>query len=291
MKHLPIALLMSFAVLITAMDAVAQEPTFTNVPYVTNGGERQQLDIYLPKNYQETEKLPVVVWIHGGGWQSGNKDNMPGKVLLEQGYACVSINYRLSEQAIFPAQIEDCKAAIRWLRANAKIYHFDPERIGVWGSSAGGHLVALLGTTNNKKVFDVGENLDQSSTVQAVCDLFGPTDLVTFFDMPERKNNPNNPIEKLLGGSGTEKKELAALASPMTHVSKESPPFLILHGTADKLVPLSQGTLFHEALKKAGVDTEMIVANGLGHDRVAFTAPEKMNDIVAFFNKHLKGKQ
>ena len=288
MKHLTITLLICWAVFVAAADVVAQLPTFANVPYVSGGGERQQLDIYLPQNYREIEKLPVIVWIHGGGWQNGSKNDMPGKALINQGYACVSINYRLSQHAVFPAQIEDCKAAIRWLRANAKKYHLDPERIGVWGASAGGHLVALLGTTNHKKDFDVGENLDQSSAVQAVCDIFGPTGFASFTHVP---NYPDNPVEKLLGGPLAEKKELAALASPMTHVAKENPPFLILHGTDDRVVPLVQSTQFHEALKKAGVDAEISIAEGAGHNRAAFTTPEYMRTISKFFDKHLKNEQ
>ena len=288
MKHLWTALLIFSAVLMTATDASAQKPTFANVPYVTGGGERQQLDIYLPANWQEAEKLPVLVWIHGGAWYAGSKDGLPGREFLAQGYACVSINYRLSQQAVFPAQIEDCKAAIRWLRANAGTYHLDPEKIGVWGSSAGGHLAAMLGTTGHVKDFDVGENLDQSSVVQAVCDFFGPADFFTFRATSQARADKNSPEAKLIGGSIAEKPELAALASPVTHVTKEASPFLIFHGTNDQTVPVNQGQGLYDALKAAGADAEVRIVEGAGHNMGQFTTPEGKEAIARFFERCLK---
>src|SRR5437868_4772034 len=151
-----------------------------DLEYVANGHERNKLDLFVPESADGP--LPLIIWVHGGGWQAGSKDGCPplrgGHT--QRGYAVASINYRLSGHAPFPAQIEDCKAAIRWLRAHAKEYNLDPKRFGVWGSSAGGHLVALLGTSGDVKEFDVGANLDQSSRVQAVCDYFGPTDFTVF---------------------------------------------------------------------------------------------------------------
>jgi acetyl esterase/lipase len=138
--------------------------------YVEGGHERHKLDLYLPEKAEGP--LPLLIWVHGGGWQNGSKDGCPPlrAGYIERGYAVASINYRLSGHAVFPAQIEDCKAAIRWLRAHAKEYNLDAKRFGVWGSSAGGHLVALIGTSGDVKEFDVGDHLDQSSRVQAVCD-------------------------------------------------------------------------------------------------------------------------
>jgi acetyl esterase/lipase len=287
------------------------QPTFANVPYVPNGGDRQQLDIFLPANYKEREKLPVLVWIHGGSWQSGSKDDM--KMILPlmplfmggkgnfvtQGYACVSINYRFISQAPFPAQIVDCKTAIRWLRANAKTYNLDPDRIGVWGVSAGGHLSAILGTSPHVKQFEVGENLNQSSAVQAVCDLFGPTDFTIVFDILE--NPPPEIAEFLegrdidglarmaLGGTVTEKRDLISQMSPIVHITKDCPPVLIVHGTDDKLVPVSQSTRFHEALKKAGVDVELVLIEGAGHDQTIITQSRGLfPKIGEFFDKHVK---
>ncbi len=160
-----------------------------DLEYVAGGHERNKLDLYLPEEDPEAAR-PLVVWIHGGGWQNGSKDRCPLVRLVPQGFVVASINYRLSQHAVFPAQIEDCRAAIRWLRANAAKYHIDPARVGVSGASAGGHLVALLGTSAEMKEWDgVGGNADQSSRVQAVVDLFGPADFTNF---RSRRNNPDS---------------------------------------------------------------------------------------------------
>jgi acetyl esterase/lipase len=258
-----------------------------DIAYVEGGHERQRLDLYLPEKAQEA--LPVVVWIHGGAWQAGSKDGGgPALPLTAKGYAVASINYRLSQHAVFPAQIEDCKAAIRWLRANAAKYHLDPERIGVWGASAGGHLVALLGTTGDMKDFDVGGNLDQSSRVQAVVDWFGPTDFPT---IGQHVNAAVGPVAQLLGGPISENLEKARKASPITYVSKSAAPFLIMHGDGDKTVPLPQSERLAEALKKAGAEVTLEIIKDNGHGGPGFTSPESRKLIEDFFAKHLgKGR-
>src|SRR4051812_42005020 len=147
-----------------------------DLPYVASGSPAQRLDLYLPA--KSTGVRPLVVWIHGGGWVGGSKNQVNAAPLLASGYAVASVEYRFSQDAIFPAQIEDCKAAIRWLRAHATEYELDPAHIGAWGASAGGHLVAMLGTTSETHEFDKGENLDQSSGVQCVLDWFGTSDFL-----------------------------------------------------------------------------------------------------------------
>jgi hypothetical protein len=161
-----------------------------DLTYVENGHERHKLDLFVPE--KADAPLPLIIWVHGGGWQNGSKDGGPPlrNGYTERGYAVASINYRLSGHATFPAQIEDCKAAIRWLRAHAAEYRLDARRFGVWGSSAGGHLVALLGTSGEVKEFDVGAHLDQSSRVQAVCDYYGPMDFTVFVTKPGAETNP-----------------------------------------------------------------------------------------------------
>ena len=156
-----------------------------DLAYVADGHERHKLDLFVPE--KADGPLPLIIWVHGGGWQNGSKDGCPPLRggYAGRGYAVASINYRLSQHAPFPAQIEDCKAATRWLRAHAREYNLDPNRFGVWGSSAGGHLVALLGTSGDVKAFEVGANLDQSSRVQAVCDYYGPTDFIAFVTTPD----------------------------------------------------------------------------------------------------------
>ena len=206
-------------------------------------GEANKLDLYLPGK-KSSHPLPLVIWIHGGGWQAGSKENPKGLGLLKAGFAVASINYRLSQQAKFPAQIEDCKAAVRYLRANAKKYDLDPNHIGVFGESAGGHLVALLGTTGDVKDWNGdGPNKDVSSRVQAVVDFYGPTDMLKMKEEADLKaafdaNAANSPLGKLFGGPIQEHKELAEKANPITYITKKAAPFLIMHGDKDNIVPL-----------------------------------------------------
>ena len=255
-----------------------------NIAYVENGHERNRLDLYLPE--KSAGRLPLVVWIHGGGWTAGSKENPPGLALVGHGYAMASINYRFSQHAVFPAQIEDCKAAIRWLKAHAEKYSIDPSHIGVWGASAGGHLVALLGTTAGVKELEgSGGNLDQSSRVQAVVDWFGPSEMST---MGELAKQPDSVVAKLIGGPVAKNQEKARKASPLAYVSKDSAPMLIMHGDQDKLVPLDQSERLAAALEKAGVDAHLEVVHGNGHGGPGFNTAESRKLIESFFDKHLK---
>ncbi|MCU0786401.1 MAG: alpha/beta hydrolase, partial [Verrucomicrobia bacterium] len=230
---------------------------------------------------------------HGGAWRAGSKENCPARRFVARGYAVASINYRLSQHAIFPAQIEDCKAAIRWLRAHAAEYHLDPKRFAAWGSSAGGHLVALLGTTGDIKDFDKGEHLDQSSRVQAVVDWFGPTDFTQMskYSLPNSKfdhDAAEAPEALLIGGPVQENKDKAARANPITYVSKADPPFLIMHGNRDNLVPYQQSELLRDALQKAGVPVTLKIIEGAGH---GFGGPEVNRTVEEFLDAQLKGKR
>ena len=229
-----------------------------NLSYVTRGRPSQTLDLYAPKNARE---VPLIVWIHGGAFLFGSKEGFPVEPvplhLLLDGYAVASINYRLSREALFPAQLEDCKAAIRWLRAQAEEFGLDPNRIGVWGASAGGHLAALLGTAGGIGDFEVGENLNYSSRVQAVCDFFGPTDFLQMdaHRLPDGQihNGSESPESKLIGGPIQDNPEKVRRANPITYLGKSAPPFLIVHGTLDRLVPFNQSQLLAAALETGGI--------------------------------------
>lgn len=262
---------------------------YRDLEYVQKGHERQKLDLYLPE--KSAGPLPLIIWIHGGGWQNGSKENCPPlrDGYAERGYAVASINYRLSGHATFPAQIEDCKAAIRWLRSRAKEYRLDPARFAAWGSSAGGHLVALVGTSGDVKAFDVGANLDRSSRVQAVCDYYGPTDFMAFVSTPGYASHASatSPESKLIGGAVKDNREKAARANPITYVSKDDPPFLIVHGDKDPTVPINQSQLLHEALKQAGVNVHFHTIRGAGHGQ-GFGGPEISPMVEAFFERTLK---
>jgi acetyl esterase/lipase len=252
--------------------------------YVAKGHERQQLDLYLPE--KSDGPRPLIIWIHGGAWRGGSKDKCPAVPFVARGYAVASINYRLSQHAVFPAQIEDCKAAVRWLRAHARKYGLDPERFGAWGASAGGHLAALLGTAGDVKDLEgQGGNLDQSSRVQAVVDWFGPTDLLK---MGGSHDNPKSPESLLIGGPVQQHKEKAARANPITYVTRDDAPFLILHGDKDPTVPYNQSELLAEALKKAGVEVTLRRVAGAGHGGKDFNSPENRRLMEEFFDRHLK---
>ena len=263
-----------------------------DIEYARVGDKSLSLDVYVPETAEPGKKLPLVVWVHGGAWLGGDKRGGPFLRLANKGYVLASVNYRLSQEAIFPAQIHDCKAAIRFLRANADRYGVDPDRIGVWGSSAGGHLVALLGTTGDAKEIegDVGDHDAVSSRVQAVVDWFGPTDLTLMGKQsgPESKMDhdaPTSPESKLVGGPIQERKELARTANPITYVTRDDPPFLIMHGDKDPLVPWRQSEILRDALKAAGVDVAYHLQPGAGH---SLPGPEMLAMVERFFDAKLK---
>jgi acetyl esterase/lipase len=264
-----------------------------DVPYAGTKNPRQTLDLLLPKTPKADKPLPVVVNIHGGAWMSGDKSNgtpMLASMVASGDYAAVSIGYRLSGEATWPAQIHDCKAAIRWIRANAAKYHLDPERIGVMGGSAGGHLVAMLGTSGGDEALegDLGPYKGVSSKVRCVVDQFGPAELSTMGDAPSSldHNSPNSPESKLLGSPILQSKDAAKAASPITYVSKDDPPFLIIHGDKDMTVPFNQSEKLTKSLKGSGVDVLFIKVEGGGHG--GFRNPEVFKRVRQFLDKNLR---
>ena len=258
-----------------------------DTPYVAGGGECQRLDLFLPPG---ATRVPLVVWIHGGMWSTGSKaDNVP-LWLLEEGFAVASVNYRLSGAAVFPAQIEDCRGAVRWLRAHAAEYGIDSERIAAWGESAGGHLAAMLGTTANAAVFDAGDTTGASSRVQAVIDFFGPSD---FLQMDAHRlaggsvhDSPDSPESRVIGGPVQDNQKMVARANPIAYVSGDAPPFLIVHGDSDPLVPHHQSELLASALQGAGVPVTFYTVKGGGHGR--FTDPALPKLVKQFLAERLR---
>ncbi|MDR0704705.1 MAG: alpha/beta hydrolase [Planctomycetaceae bacterium] len=256
-----------------------------NIPYIKNGGIHQQLDLYLPKNYQTaTQPFPLIIVIHGGGWIGGSKDSAKfvewSRFLAENGYAVAAINYRLRPKFLLPTQIIDSKSAVRWLRANAKRYNLDAEHFGAIGSSAGGHLASSLGTSAHVKEFDQGENLDQSGTVQAVVDFCGPSDFLTF--------RADEKSAKGLFGENAGNQDIIEKTSPLHTVTKNAAPFLIVHAIDDERVPMEQGKRLHESLQKSGVESDFIELSSGGHGSPLFKSPETKKRILDFFGKHLK---
>lgn len=262
-----------------------------DLTYAKAGEHELKVDLYLAKEYES--KPPLVVWIHGGGWRQGSKDRCPFKWLAEEGYAVASVQYRLTDKARFPAQIHDCKAAIRWLRASAEKYGYDAKRIGAVGISAGGHLVALLGTSGGVKELEgkLGEHLDQSSRVQAVLDMCGPTDFILRWkENPEKRNSADSPVGLLLGGAVSEKQELARLASPASHVTKDDAPLRIVHGTNDPLVSPRQSEHLRDLYQKAGLEVTLELIQGGGHVPREFFDKTRRELTLEFFDKHIKQK-
>ena len=301
---------------------------FRDIAYVERGGPRQRLDLFLP---ERPDAVPLVIWIHGGEFRKGSKTQNVPLWLVEEGYAVASINYRLSPwvpqdgnvrapsglsaegamsddavergvepcsrlealsgHAVFPAQIEDCKAAVRWLRASASQYGIDAGRIAAWGESAGGHLAAMVGTAGGIVSFDVGAHLGVSSRVQAVVDFFGPTDFLQMdahrLPTGEVHDTPDSPESRVIGGPIQQNKDRVARANPITYVSSDAPPFLIVHGDSDPLVPHHQSELLESALAKAGVPVTFYTVKGGGHGR--FTDPALSMIIRRFLGEQLRG--
>lgn len=256
-----------------------------DLAYIANGHARQKLDLFMPRDAEAA--APLLVWIHGGGWREGGKENCPGVGMVAKGWVVASINYRLSQHAVFPAQLEDCKAALRFLRAHAAEYHIDKDRVAVWGASAGGHLAALLGVTGKTREFDVGAHLDQASSVSCVVDWFGPADFLHWPELPvDPGTDRKGVVAQLFGGPVAGKLELAKKASPVTWVGKDSAPMLIMHGAQDPLVPLQQSEALAAALKAAGVPCQLQVYPGQGHGGPRFNDDAARALMVGFVEKH-----
>tara|TARA_R110002096_G_scaffold173997_4_gene349576 strand:- start:13223 stop:14338 length:1116 start_codon:yes stop_codon:yes gene_type:complete len=264
----------------------------SDLDYAGNDNPKQKLDLYLPKELGD-DPLPVVCWIHGGGWKAGDKSNgtKVARLATTGSYAGVSIGYRLSTEAPWPAQIHDCKAAIRWIRANAEKYNLDPDRIAVWGSSAGGHLVAMLGVSHGVADLEgtIGPHTGQSSDVACVVDYYGPTELLTMNDHPSKidHNAPNSPESILIGGAIQANKDRANNASPITHVTADDAPTLIVHGTKDDLVPYPQSVDFEKKLEASGVSATFVTVQDGGHGRGFGPAIQKL--VETFLAQQLLG--
>jgi acetyl esterase/lipase len=215
---------------------------------------------------------------------------------LQHGFAVASVEYRLSGEAIFPAAIEDCKAAVSFLRNQSERFHLDPNRFGAWGSSAGGHLVAMLGTTGDVDVFETHPISQQTpSHVQAVCNWFGPSDFLRMNDFPSNidHNSPDSPESKFIGGPIQQNRDKCREANPITYVSPQDPPFLHLHGDKDRLVAYNQSELLHAALQKAGVATTLhkVIDGGHGFRGAAESREQIAQRSIDFFNNQLKINQ
>lgn len=236
----------------------------TDLTYCTTpDGVALKMDLYPPTGAAQAGPTPAVLYVHGGGWMQGDKTEGGGAglypLLQRSGFLVAAINYRLAPQYKFPAQIIDVKCAVRYLRAHAAAYNIDPQRIGAVGGSAGGHLVALLGVTTAEAGWDSGEYADQSSRVQAVVDMFGPTDLT------QLRLNPRRGYGQEVFAIQSADDPLLKTYSPVTYITPDDPPFLILHGDQDELVPLEQSRILYDKLRAAGVPAELVIVKNAMH--------------------------
>jgi len=269
---------------------------WTDIDYAGDGKIGHLLDIYLPITNRQT--VPVVIYIYGFGWLSNNSKGTDistvGSALLNAVYAVVMPNYRASTDSIFPAQIHDIKAAIRFIRANASKYQFDASFIGLSGRSAGGHLSALAGTSSDVKQYtvdfttidiegNVGKYKTYSSKVNAVCDFFGPTDFSKMDSCGGSLSSAYYYASLLIGGKIQDNKSKCALANPLTYIDPTDPPFLIIHGDADTVVPLCESKLLYKALQDKGVGCQLEIVPG-GEHGPGVIVDTYINKMVSFFN-------
>jgi acetyl esterase/lipase len=274
-------------------------PTHKNLAYATLSSA-QKLDLYIPTS--GSGPFPVVFMIHGGGFMMGDKADGTGLAgvdqLLAAGFAVASINYRLSAEAHFPAQINDAKASVRFLRANALKYNLNPDEFGAWGASAGGNLVALLGTTCNVAELEGVElgNADQSSCVQAVVDWFGPIDFLKMDEQfagtscAQNHNDASSPESKLIGAAIQTVPDKVKLTNPMNYITADDEPFFIQNGTADCNIPPVQNKDFADALS-AVIGAEKVTyisLDGAGHGGSQFETEENLHKVIGFLHRYLK---
>lgn len=279
------------SVAVTAQSTVPEPPTFKvrvmpDLIFAKVDEVELVLDLHMPEG---VEKPALILFIHGGGWKQGSRKNFELRWLPALGYAVACIEYRMSNEAVFPAQIHDCKGALRWLRAHQQELGYDASKVVVAGLSAGGHLATLLGSSAG-----IGElegttagHLNQSSAVQGVINYYGPADFIhRSKSQPEMTDHPQGLVYQLLGKPVTGNEDLARLASPVTHAGAGDPPLLIFHGDADRQVLPDQSQLLFGAWKAKGLDAQLHIIPGKGHGWKPPTAEEK-NGVRIFLSKHL----
>jgi acetyl esterase/lipase len=268
---------------------VPDDVTFqAGIEYANPDGQHLQLDIARPKTGDGP--FPAVICIHGGGFRAGKRDGYDGLCirLAQKGYVAMTVSYRLAPKYQFPAAVHDTKAAVRWARANAAKYKIDPERIGVTGGSAGGHLAQFLAVTEGVKEFEGdGGHADQSSKVTCVVNVYGPSDFTKSYG---KSVDAAEVLPLWLGGNLETAKKTHVRASPLNWVTPNAAPTLCIHGTEDKYVAHEQAVWLVDRLKASGVEAELLTLEGAGHGFKGKDAEASEKALVAFFDKHLKKK-
>lgn len=245
----------------------ASVPTYRDLAFASLPDARiLKLDLYLPVHGRPA---PLLMWIHGGAWTHGSKDEPPVLSYLQEAYALASIEYHFSHEALFPQQAHTCKAAVRWLRAHARELGYIADKIGVLGASAGGHLASCMGASNGNSGLEgrVGSYLEESSSVQAVVDFFGPTDFIHMLKFESALDHAasDSPESLLLGDTVSRVPEKVAEANPITYISEHTCPFYIVHGDQDPLIPWQQSELLRDSLLANAIPVELLMVEGAGH--------------------------
>jgi len=282
------------SLMLIAIGSLAQQSPsdfkkMSDIVYGTVDGHELKLDLYMPA---EAVNPPLLIYVHGGAWRGGSKERVLTTAFVEDGYAMASVEFRLSGDAMFPAQIHDIKAAIRFLRGTAQSYGYEATRIGIMGSSSGGHLVELVGVTNGHEELEgvVGDYLDQSSDVQAIVSYFGASNLTTIL----KQSTPHGlsvrvpALDLLLGGQPEDNVELARLASPVFHVNASDPPLLMLHGDQDPQMPINQSHELHNAYKEYDLQVQFEVVHGAAHGGEQFRDEKRIELVETFLDKQLR---
>lgn len=259
-----------------------------NVEFAKVGDISLKLDVFLPTDVEEPT---LIVWVHGGAWRRGSKDNPGILPLVEKGYAIASVDYRLTPIAPFPANVHDIKAAIRYLRTNADLYGYRKEGFVISGASAGGHLAALVGVTNGHAELEgtVGNHLDASSDISAIVDFYGASNITTILNQstPHGLSVRVPALELLIGGHPDDEAEMATLASPVFHVDRDDPPLLLIHGDQDPQMPINQAHELHGTYKKMNLPVEFEVIYGGAHGGKIFYDEERLALVDYFLRSQL----
>ncbi len=279
--------LILIALVILTGQAVPAQKITRDITYALTPEKELKLDLYLPVGISNPY---LIIWVHGGAWHSGSKDNPP-RDLINLGYAMASISYRHTPEATFPAQVHDIKAAIRFLRSHADQYGYRGDKITLWGSSAGGHLVALTGLTNKHEGLEgkIGNDLATSSEIQAVIDFFGPADLTTILSQstPHGLNVRTPALALMFGKPLDQVAEELKLASPVYHVDVGDPPLFICHGDLDPQVPINQSIQLYGKYRELNLPVQLEFVHGGGHGGNQFSDPELIAKVDQFLIKHL----
>lgn len=284
-SHAPLLL----AALFCASTSTASEVTrvVKDVQYASIDQRALRLDLHLPSG---KTRAPLIVWVHGGAWRSGSKNDLPIRKLVAEGYPIASVDYRLSTEARFPAQIHDIKAALRFLRAHASEWQLSAKKIVIAGDSAGAHLAALVGVSNENRELEgeIGDNPRASSSVQGIISFYGAANLQTIL----KQSTPHGlsvrvpALDLLLGEEPEQVPDLAKLASPVFHVDKHDPPLLLLHGDQDPQMPINQSHELCGAYQRVGASVEFVVVHGAAHGGAMFYDDERLEIVKRFLRRN-----